>query len=44
MDSHHYGGIIAAIVNGFFAFTIAGYWVGPIRKKVQERCFTAISF
>jgi len=33
------GGTIAAIVNSYFGFTIAGYWVAPIRKKIQETLF-----
>ena len=33
------GGVIAAIVNSYFGFTIAGYWVSPIRKKIQEILF-----
>ncbi|MGD2089265.1 MAG: ATP-binding protein [Candidatus Aminicenantes bacterium] len=33
------GGAIAAIVNSYFGFTIAGYWVAPIRKKIQETLF-----
>ncbi len=30
------GGIIALVVNGYFTFTIAEYWIGPIRKKAQR--------
>jgi signal transduction histidine kinase/CheY-like chemotaxis protein len=33
------GGTIAGIVNSYFGFTIAGYWVAPIRKKIQETLF-----
>jgi signal transduction histidine kinase/CheY-like chemotaxis protein len=33
------GGMIAAIVNGYFGFTIAEYWAGPVRKKVKEILF-----
>jgi len=30
------GGTLAAIVNSYFGFVLADYWVGPIRKKAQE--------
>jgi signal transduction histidine kinase/AmiR/NasT family two-component response regulator len=33
------GGTIAGMVNSYFGFTIAGFWVGPFRKKVQELLF-----
>jgi len=33
------GGIIAAMVNSYFGYAIAVYWVGPIRKRVQETLF-----
>jgi len=33
------GGVIASVVNSYFAFIIAEYWVGPVRKKVQEVLF-----
>jgi signal transduction histidine kinase len=33
------GGVIAAIVNSYFGFTIAEYWASPIRKKVKEILF-----
>jgi signal transduction histidine kinase/FixJ family two-component response regulator len=33
------GGLIACIVNSYFGFTIAEYWVSPVRKKVKEILF-----
>lgn len=33
------GGSIAALVNGYFGYMIAGYWISPPMKKVQEAIF-----
>ncbi len=32
-------GFIASIIISYFAFIIAEYWAGPVRKKVQEVLF-----
>ncbi|HLP46949.1 MAG TPA: hypothetical protein VK469_13430, partial [Candidatus Kapabacteria bacterium] len=33
------GGSIVSILNGYFAYMIAGYWLSPSLKKVQETIF-----
>ncbi len=33
------GGSIAALVNAYFGYMIAGYWISPPMKKVQEAIF-----
>jgi len=33
------GGSIAALVNSYFGYMIAGYWIGPPMKKIQEAIF-----
>jgi signal transduction histidine kinase/CheY-like chemotaxis protein len=33
------GGCIATMVNGYFGYMIAGYWISPTIKKVQEAIF-----
>ncbi|HLP62699.1 MAG TPA: ATP-binding protein [Candidatus Deferrimicrobium sp.] len=33
------GGAIASTVNGYFGYMIAGYWISPTMKKVQETIF-----